>query len=239
MYITMDPNDSTDIIFALIRERWCYPEFRLIHKHGPLWRGHTLNEYDIKEGDMITMIQCIRKPVIYIYPEEEIEVNVKIENKKGEFTFVYPEFDEGTSWQVTAKPGGEIVHKGKKLNYLFWESSFYSQFDFSKGFCVHKTETTAFLERTLKKFNLNDKEICDFVTYWAPRLVESEYSLISFQLEQYDENFPLIVSPKPDHIIRVFMAAKSLKTKIEIEPQDIPTYNRDGYCIVEWGGSIL
>ena len=46
------------------------------------------------------------KPVIYLYPEEETNVTVKLDYN-GELTCTYPKSD-GT-WRVTAKPDGTLI----------------------------------------------------------------------------------------------------------------------------------
>ena len=60
------------------------------------------------------------KPVIYLYPEEETEVTVSLDYD-GELTCVYPAFDGGTSWSVTAAPDGTLTDTaGQTYNYLYW-----------------------------------------------------------------------------------------------------------------------
>ena len=44
-----------------------------------------------------------KKPVIYLYPEQEQEVSVRLEYD-GELTCTYPEYNDG--WTVTAEPDG-------------------------------------------------------------------------------------------------------------------------------------
>ena len=48
------------------------------------------------------------KPVIYLYPEAETEVTVSLDYG-GELTCVYPAFDGGASWSVTAAPDGTLT----------------------------------------------------------------------------------------------------------------------------------
>ena len=46
------------------------------------------------------------KPVIYLYPEEETQVTVKLDYA-GELTCTYPAYDDG--WAVTAQPDGTLT----------------------------------------------------------------------------------------------------------------------------------
>lgn len=48
---------------------------------------------------------------------------------------------------------------------------------------------------------------------------------------------PLNIEPKPDTIIRIVMDFKGLNRPIEIEEQKLEQVEREGYTVVEWGGS--
>lgn len=87
------------------------------------------------------------KPVIYLYPEKEMQVSVDL-TLDGKLTCTYPAYNNG--WTVTASPDGTLVDaKGQTYNYLYWEGETYAQYDLSKGFCVKGEDTTAFLEDAL------------------------------------------------------------------------------------------
>ena len=74
------------------------------------------------------------KPVIYLYPEEETQVTVKLDYA-GELTCTYPAYDDG--WTVTAQPDGTLTDAaGQTYSYLFWEGVDTAAYDFSQGFCV-------------------------------------------------------------------------------------------------------
>lgn len=181
----------------------------------------------------------VHKPVIYLYPKEECEINVGLNIQDAKFTFIYPPFDDNYNWTVTGRPSGEIIHHGKSLRYLFWEADGYNNIDISKGFSLHKSEVISFFEEKLTQFKLNDTEISDFITYWAPIVMKHEFVLVSFQFETYDQQFQLQISPKPDNLIRVFAVFYPLSEKLNVEPQVIPNFQRDGFTVIEWGGSII
>ena len=57
-----------------------------------------------------------KKPVIYLYPEKEMDISVQInmDLNKSKFTTIYPRFNEGNNtWNVHAKPNGDIHLKDK------------------------------------------------------------------------------------------------------------------------------
>ena len=47
----------------------------------------------------------------------------------------------------------------------------------------------------------------------------------------------LTITPKPDSMLRVFMAYQALEEPIEIEAPTIKPFEREGFCVVEWGGA--
>ncbi|MBR5553649.1 MAG: hypothetical protein IKV98_07350 [Clostridia bacterium] len=177
------------------------------------------------------------KPVIYLYPEKETDVSVKLDYK-GKLTCTYPKYSDG--WLVTAHPDGTIVDgKGKEYNYLYWEGESGAEYDFSQSFCVKGEDTAAFLEDALAKLGLTRREANEFIVFWLPQMEKNPYNLIAFQNEVYTENAPLEISPRPDTVIRVFMAVKASDEYVDTEEQILSSPERKGFTAVEWGGSIV
>ena len=177
-----------------------------------------------------------KKPVIYLYPEEITEVNVKV-NLDGKFTTTYSKYNDG--WNVVAEPDGTLHALDNKDSYycLFWEGVVNYTPDFSTGFVVEGSKTEVFLEEALTKLGLNDRERNEFIIYWLPYMQENTYNLISFQNENYTDHAELDISPKPDTVIRVMMAWKPLQESIMIQPQKLDSVERKGFTVVEWGGT--
>ena len=175
------------------------------------------------------------KPVIYLYPETETRVTVKLD-LPGELTCAYPAYDGG--WTVTAAPDGTLTDEhGQTYNYLYWEGEVANGFDFSKGFCVAGSDTAAFLEDALDRLGLTRREANEFLVYWLPRMQDNPYNLIAFQQEAYTESAKLTVSPQPDSVLRVFMAWKPLARPVDVPAQTLPGFERRGFTLVEWGGA--
>lgn len=84
---------------------------------------------------------------------------------------------------------------------------------------------------------LNNQEINDFIVYWLPIMKHNEYNLIAFQTTSYEDNVKLNITPKPDSILRVFMADEAIDKYIEIPEQRLCTFNRNGFAVAEWGGT--
>lgn len=178
---------------------------------------------------------CLAKPVIYLYPQEETLVSVTLDGVALGTT--YPKYDGG--WQVLAQPDGTLTDCSdmRQYSYLFWEGQSDVEFDFSRGFCVAGEDTADFLRDTLERIGLTPQEYNEFIVYWLPLMEGNEYNLISFQGDVYTETARLTVSPEPDSLLRVFMAWKPLKQPVDIEPQEFEPFVREGFAVVEWGGS--
>ena len=178
----------------------------------------------------------LMKPVIYLYPEEETDVTVTMNRETLEFTCTYPAYNNG--WNVHAFEDGTLIgENGMEYNYLYWEGNAVTDWDFSKGFCVAGEDTAAFLEEKLEMLGLSREEANEFIVYWLPLMEKNEYNVISFQQEAYTDVAQLNVSPTPDTVIRVFMTWYSSDTYVEIPEQSIDTPQRNGFTVVEWGGT--
>lgn len=176
------------------------------------------------------------KPVIYLYPEAETQVSVRVELAQGRFIASRPAI--GSGWQVTARPDGTLTDsQGQSWPYLFWEADCPARFDFSRGFVVPSGQTEEFLRDSLARLGLNQAETAEFLEFWLPRMEENPYNLVSFQQQAYTDLARLEIDPAPDTLIRVFMAWKPLDESIEIPPQDLQAPARQGFVAVEWGGS--
>ena len=180
-------------------------------------------------------VDANEKPVIYLYPETETRVTVKLD-LSGELTCAYPAYDGG--WTVTAAPDGTLTDEhGQTYNYLYWEGEGTEAYDFSKGFCVAGSDTAAFLEDALDRLGLTRREANEFLVYWLPRMQDNPYNLIAFQQEAYTQSAKLTVSPRPDSVLRVFMAWKPLARPVDVPAQTLPGFERRGFTLVEWGGA--
>jgi hypothetical protein len=177
------------------------------------------------------------KPVIYLYPEKEMQVSVDL-TLDGKLTCTYPAYDNG--WEGTASPSGILTDaKGQTYNYLYWEGETYAQYDLSKGFCVKGEDTAEFLEDALDKLGLTRREANEFIVYWLPLMEQNPYNIISFQTDIYTDAAKLKVDPEPDTLIRVFMAWQKTDSFVEIPEQELSAPERSGFTVVEWGGTEI
>lgn len=181
------------------------------------------------------------KPIIYLYPQEELSIKVGI-NYSGNLFVTYPEYKNG--WEVTASPDGKIINKvdGKEYSYLFWEgrNSEEIEYDMTTGYVVTGGNTAEFLQEKLAEIGLLPKEYNEFIVFWLPQMIENEYNLIHFATEdEYHNRVGLDISPEPDSVLRVFMVFKALDENINVNPQEFEAFRREGFTVVEWGGTEL
>lgn len=179
----------------------------------------------------------IEKPNVYLYPSASTPIFVSLSDPSN-IICSYPEYKDG--WTVTADKDGTLtdIETGKQYYALYYESASKDKIDKSTGFCIEGKKTSEFLENALTTLGLNFKERQEFIIYWLPRLEANKYNYIKFLTED-EIAMKLNVNPKPETIIRVFMAWEGLDDKINIEEQKLTPVTRDGYTVVEWGGIEL
>ena len=73
--------------------------------------------------------------------------------------------------------------------------------------------------------------------WWKKFVQENPYNVISFQTAAYTDTAKLDISPAPDSVLRVFMAYYPSETEIDIPAQIFEPFTREGFTVVEWGGS--
>lgn len=183
------------------------------------------------------------KPVIYLYPEQETKVNVQL-TFNGTLTSTYPTLPpEG--WTVTAQPDGTLTdEEGRSYRYLFWEGVADVDWKQDSGFLVKAEDAREFLEQSLTQLGLNELEQNDFITYWLPKLEKNGESFVTFAAKQYTDNAVLTVTPQPDSVLRVQMLISKVDDSNraafqKLPEQELPRFEREGFVLVEWGGTDL
>ncbi|MBI2463663.1 hypothetical protein HYV57_01775 [Candidatus Peregrinibacteria bacterium] len=179
------------------------------------------------------------KPVIYLYPEKNTVVNVKV--GIDTFTKTIPAYGKD-GWTVLADPNGSLINFADKKTYpyLFWEGLSDKTFTSSETWTLKRTEVTTELPKSLLNLGLNATEIKDFMEFWGPRILEEKSPYIEFSfVEQkiFDEIAPLAITPKPDTVLRVFMVYRGVNEAGFSAPKYQPVKRR-GFTVIEWGGAL-
>ncbi len=214
-----------------------YEEFVKSH---PLifWEDETGRMIEFTNSDFLLVGGCA-KPIVYLYPEKQTDITVKVLPTNGELTFTYPRYDG--QWNVSANRNGLLKDKdGNQYEYLWWESKHNLPLDVNKGFVVKNHNLATFFDLILGKAGFLQNEINDFKEFWIPTMNKeySPYFKISFlQNQQVDEIAKLSIFPEPNTEIRIFMVYERLNSYIDITPQDITQTDRKGFVVTEWGGT--
>ena len=189
------------------------------------------SQYDNWQGNW-------KKPIIYIYPNEDMNVEVELSNPE-KLVVTYPKYED--SWKVKAHTDGTLIdEKGKKYYALYWEGIGKDNSIKEDGFVIKGEDSAKFLEEKLEILGLNYKEKDEFIMYWLPKLESNKYNYIRFMTrEEIDKNMELNINPEPDTLIRVMMEYKGLDKKIKVKDQKLPQVERTGYTVVEWGGTEI
>ena len=204
-------------------------------------KNDTIKEFNI-DYKAINTVDCPQfvayKPMIYLYPTTSTKVNIKLGNSDY-LTTTYPKYKD--YWEVIANENGELIdNNGRKYYGLYWEGINHSAKVENDGFIVKGEDTISFLEEKLRILGLNEREANEFIVYWLPKLEINKYNYIRFEtIEEINNYMPLIIEPVPDSIIRILMDYKPLNEIIEINEQKLVTPNRNGFTVVEWGGSLI
>ena len=219
--------------YECLRIYWAPNSFRSLEE---LWQMEA-DLLSTEESDSQQEPAAACKPVIYLYPQTETNVTVKLA-LNGKLTCTYPAYSE--QWRVTASADGTLTDaKGQTYNYLYWEGEISAGWDMTKGFCVKGKETAAFLEWALEELGLNRREANEFIVYWLPLMEGNPYNIVTFQTEAYTDAAQLKIDPAPDTLIRVFMTWKSADTCVSLPAQELTAPTRSGFTVIEWGGAEM
>ena len=184
----------------------------------------------------------IDKPIIYLYPQEDTDVTVNLQYSNN-ITVSYPKYNPNIGWHILAKPDGNLIDLSTKKNLysLYYESKSVIKPKIEKdGFVIKGSDASSFLEEKLAVLGLSERESEEFIIYWLPKLEHNKYNYIRFAtIDEINNNMPLSINPNPDTLIRVLMTYKGLNSPINVEKQKLDTPERNGFVVVEWGGTMI
>ena len=218
----------------------------------------------VVSADHISGFGGCGKPVIYLYPTVATDINIKFDVPM-QLDVQIPKYSPNTGWMVNAQPNGQLKDlqpnqtncnqftnktKGQEYAsescqnndypYIYWAGNTPKQYPkIEYGFVVAADQLESQLRSKLAITGMNTKEINDMIEYWLPQMLSKNKPFYQFSLIQnneLDKLFPMTVSPKPQSSIRVFLDWKALDKQSQISQQQLISYPRTGYTMVEWGG---
>jgi hypothetical protein len=179
------------------------------------------------------------KPAIYLYPERKAEINVSI-FPQGKMLLTIPPYPK-KGWDVVAEPDGDVYYQNQRFDYLYYEASIPDQIIDKprEGYIISYDEREEFLRNLVRELGLNGKETEQFVEYWVPILPKAPYIFVGvISVSNLNEISPLLITPKPDNLIRISLYFEARNKSVSVNPPTILPVNRDGYTAVEWGGIV-
>ena len=177
-----------------------------------------------------------RKPVVYFYPEEEMDLTVTFHDEDRLMT-TYPKYEGG--WNIHLKEDGTFTTGESDREYyaIFFDEAPNYTCNFTEGFYVTKDNAISFLEEKMDYMGFTNRETDEFIMYWLPILESNEKSLVYFeQTEERNEECPLLFSVEPETIIRTIIHIKKVDEPTYIQEQTLTHYERNGFTVTEWGG---
>lgn len=192
--------------------------------------------------------QTVKKPVIYLYADEPTAVSISLQHPG--LTFTYPALN--TRWNMRADSTGNLTDmtSGRTYPYLFWEAetrglNYVQKQDHIPGFLIATDSLISFLESSLSTLGLTEREQTDFITFWAPQLIQTPFVFIQFLTDQtYDEKIAHVdIQPQPEAMRRIFLLYTPLSSPLDfpLTPagQQLAGFERSGLTFVEWGGAAV
>lgn len=191
------------------------------------------NEEAYLDDDMV-----VKKPVLYLYPEEDTKVEVTFDNK-NKLLSTYPKYID--KWEVLAKKDGTLIDEnGREYYALYWDENIKHKEKFETGFYVKSEDSIKFLEEKLFEMGFTDKEANEFIMYWLPIMEQDGDNLVHFHFtEDRQKQNKINIEPQVDSLFRVSIEIKKVNKKVSIKEQKIERFERYGFSALEWGGSII
>ena len=179
-----------------------------------------------------------KKPVMYFYPEKDINITVMFEHKDNLKT-TYPKYENG--WNLFVKENGTLIDKnGREYYALYWDELINHVENFETGFYVKSEESIKFLEEKLFEMGLTDREANEFIMYWLPIMEHDGDNLVHFHFtDDRERQNKIYIDPPVDSLFRFSMEIKKVNKKVNIKEQKIEKFNRYGFSALEWGGTVI
>jgi hypothetical protein len=174
----------------------------------------------------------VRKPNIYIYPSDKIDLTITLNFPKGgKILESIPDYQN--EWNVTVDPSGKI---NDQYNFLFYEAQIPPLLQKEYGWIISGKNLEQFFTQNLNSLLFSEKEISDFIEYWIPILDwDRSYVIYPHFNQELSEILDLKLSINPDNLIRVIYSIEKYQGSENIKTPEIPAYRREGFTVLEWG----
>ncbi|MCR5308888.1 MAG: hypothetical protein K6E21_02100, partial [Bacilli bacterium] len=106
----------------------------------------------------------VKKPIVYFYPEKEIDLTIKFTDEERLIT-TYPKYNGG--WNIHLKENGTFTANDSDREYyaLYFDEVPNYSCEFKEGFYVTKDNAISFLEEKMDYMGFNNHEVNEFIMY--------------------------------------------------------------------------
>jgi hypothetical protein len=221
-------------------------QFYLNEYHEEIYSGPLVIESKHKSSYQLTFslvesnrVIMAEKPVVYCYAPMDTQLDISVK-PVGDFSFTYPEM-EGT-WSGKVKESGAFEIGGITYPYLFWEANQAAEsmrVNWSESSIIKGSETIQYLEEVCLKLGLTAAEKTDFITYWGPRMAQSEYVEVCVLIDDVSQLIgELSVSDPAFKVHRMYLVFRETEPADQnIDMSNLKKFDRSTNHILEWGGS--
>jgi hypothetical protein len=182
-------------------------------------------------------LEEVEKPNLYLYPQAETEVTVRLEFPAGGgVTISKPDYGDG--WTVKVAPDGLI---DGEYGHLFYEAQVPPGWQFDRAWVVQRRLLEDFFAENLAAHGFSETEAADFVEHWVPRLDDKDFYVVYPQYaREIEPLIGLVVEPEPDCVLRLYYAISGVDLVERYVPEpDVPSFNRESFTVCEWGVVLL
>lgn len=157
----------------------------------------------------------VRKPNIYIYPTEKIDLTVRLKFPNGgKIIDSSPKYLNG--WNIQVNPSGVI---NNQYQYLFYEARIPEILQRRSGWLKKGEDLEYFFEQNLSDLSFSEKEILDFLEYWIPLFeVDKIYIIYPHYSKELSDIIEINFSIPPDNIIRVLYLIEEFNGNNKVPP---------------------
>jgi hypothetical protein len=184
-------------------------------------------------------------PAIWLFPEEELDVRVRLEFQgEGFMTISTPAYND--EWRIHVDPKvlfGKYTQTyvaDRPYTYLDYDGFRDGEFQREAGWYVRKQDLLSWQREMLPELGFSDDEVDDVNYSYGRLLLERRYPQEYFAVypqgrDIVDQSVRLTVDPAPDAVNRLWLYFVPTDETPELEEPKVDRVAREGFTVVELG----
>jgi hypothetical protein len=185
-----------------------------------------------------------RSPAIWLYPKEEIDVEVRLQfHGTGFMTSSIPSYND--TWRIHVDPKPPFNRYSSTyvddpwVPYLDYDGFRDGEFQRAAGWCIHQKDLLNWQRSHLKEIGFTDAEIDDVNYSYGRMLLERQYKEEFFAIYPQDAaivdtSVSLTVFPRPDSIYRLWLYFVPMTARaVDLRVPHVKKVERHGFSVIE------